>query len=71
MHLGHHHMSWQDWYIKKASHNFLYFAEYDVHFFAQISEGKIRMYIIYGYTNSIPIYVFNSFIYAYALEVLL
>ena len=32
----------------------LYIAMHDVHFFAQISEGKIRMRIIHGYNDYIP-----------------
>ena len=32
-----------------AEMELLYFAMYNVHFFAQIFEGKIRMQIIHGY----------------------
>ena len=39
-------------------------------FFAQIFEGKIKMCIIHGSTNSVNyINVFNPVIYAYVLKV--
>ena len=48
----------------------MYFALYNVHFFAQIFEGKIRMRVIHWkYYFRIYINVFNSFIYAYELKV--
>lgn len=41
--------------FKKTGHvSYPYFAMYNVHFFVQIFEGKIRVHIVHGYNDYIP-----------------
>ena len=39
---------------EKINNTYPYFAVYDVPFFAQISEGKIRVHIIHGCYDYMP-----------------